>query len=58
MVIAAVMAIVLALLFYLEENPDQWPGLANPWIRFRSSMKQSKRISQKKKDDASSRKKV
>ena len=58
LVVAAVVAVVFALLFYLEENPDKWPGLANPWIRFRSSRKQSKRISQKKKDDASSRKKI
>jgi hypothetical protein len=58
LVVAAAVALILALLFYLEENPEKWPGLANPWIRFRSSMKQSKRISQKKKDDANSRKKV
>lgn len=58
LMIVAVVALILALLFYLEENPEKWPGLANPWIRFRSSMKQSRRISRKKKDEASSRKKV
>jgi hypothetical protein len=58
LVIAAAVSVVFALLFYLEENPDKWPGLANRWIRFRGSMKQSKRISQEKKEEASSRKKV
>jgi hypothetical protein len=58
LVIAAVISLIFALLFYLEENPDKWPWLANRWIRVRSSMKQSRRISRKKKEDASSRKKV
>jgi hypothetical protein len=58
LVIVAALSLIFALLFYLEENPDKWPWLANRWIRVRSSMKQSRRISQKKKEDASSRKKV
>lgn len=53
----AVLFIVLALLFYLEENPEKWPFVANRWIRLRSSMKQSRRISKEKKGE-SSRKKV
>jgi hypothetical protein len=58
LVLAAIVSIILALLFYLEENPEKWPGLANRWIRIRSSMKQSRRISRKKKEETSSRKKV
>lgn len=57
LVVAAVFFIILALLFYLEENPEKWPFVANRWIRFRSSMKQSRRISKEKKDEGS-RKKV
>ncbi|TET89730.1 MAG: hypothetical protein E3J35_09110 [Methanomassiliicoccales archaeon] len=50
LVVAAAVFLVLALLFYLEENPEKWPGLSRRWIRVRSSMKQSKRLSEKKKE--------
>ncbi|MFQ5885182.1 MAG: hypothetical protein ACE5IO_08805 [Thermoplasmata archaeon] len=56
LVFAAAVFLVLALLFYLEENPEKWPGLSRRWIRFRSSMKQSKRLSEKK--EQTPRKKV
>jgi len=58
LVVAASVSVTLALLFYLEENPEKWPGLANRWIRFRGSLKQSRRISKGKRGDGSSRKKV
>ena len=48
LVVAAAVFLALALLFYLEENPEKWPGLSRRWIRVRSSMKQSKRLSKKK----------
>ncbi|UCD92301.1 MAG: hypothetical protein JSV43_08830 [Methanobacteriota archaeon] len=50
LIVAAAFFLALALLFYLEEHPEKWPGLSRVWIRFRSSMKQSKRLSEKKKE--------
>ncbi len=57
LIVVAVLFIILAVLFYLEENPEKLPFVANRWIRLRSSMKQSRRISRSKKGD-SGRKKV
>lgn len=58
LLVAAAVFLVLALLFYLEENPEKWPGLSRRWIRFRSSLKQSRRISGKRKEGKPPRKKV
>lgn len=49
--------LVLALLFYLEENPGKWPWLARKWIRIRSKLRQARRLS-KSKMGGSDRKKV